>query len=168
MLRGQEIRAANKTVLEWGNWQAGGMQPASFPLSKRQRRSYKLGASYRWRVVRFNADTPSGFVTCRLLIAYNALKEQFRATLAVENDRDMCVVASYEFHGTHPGWHMHAACGEVAKIPAGSMRGSWQRRKPLPYRIHRRMEYGVSGDDVALDIAARFFLLHKKEGSLGI
>ena len=168
MVRGQQIRTACKAVLDWGKWQAGGMQAAAFPLSKRRSSSYRLGSAYRWRVIRFEAATGSAVMTCRLLIAYNAAKEQFRATLAVENDRDMSVIASYEFHGTHPGWHLHASCGDVATIPSGSLRGSWQRRLPKPRMSHRRIDYGISGDDVALNVAAKFFLLHKQEGALKI
>jgi len=93
MVRGQEIRNANKNVLDWGAWQVGGMQTAAFPLSKRQRRSYRLGTAYRWRVVRFEATTAAQVTICRLLVAYSAAKEQFRATLAVENQGDMSVIA---------------------------------------------------------------------------
>ena len=167
MVRGQQIRSANKNVVEWGKWQVGGMQMSTFPLSKRRGSAYRLGSAYRWRVIKFEAFCGAAApAICRLLIAYNPAKEQFRATLAVENERDMCVIASYEFHGTHPGWHAHVACGDIEKIQAGSMRGSWQQRKPKPRALHRRVEYGISNDDVALDVAARFFLLHKKEGAL--
>jgi len=168
MVRGQDIRTANKTVTDWGSWASGGMTAATFPLSKRHRRSYRLGTAYRWRVVKFEAATATGATLCRLLIAYNASKEQFRATLAVEHDRDMSVIASYEFHGTHPGWHMHSACGDIDKIPEGSLRGVWQKRLPPPRQKHRRVNFGISTDDSALDVAARFFRLHKKPGSLPI
>src|SRR5579862_61506 len=165
MVRGQDIRNAQKSVLEWGRWSVGGMQAAAFPLSKRKNRAYRLGSSYRWRVIRFEAATVAP-VTCRLLLAYNPAKEQFLATLAVENDRDMSVVASYEFHGTHPGWHLHAACGHVETIPTGSMRGSWQKRIPGPRDFHRRKDYGIRNDDDAMRVAGEFFLLHKAEGLL--
>jgi hypothetical protein len=39
--------------------------------------------------------------------------------LAIEDDRDMTVLASYEFHGTHPGWHLLATCDEIATVPSG-------------------------------------------------
>lgn len=78
----------------------------------------------------------------------------------------MSVIASYEFHGTHPGWHLHAACGDLESIPLGSMRGHWQKRLPLPRKVHRRTDFGVTDDATALDVAARFFRLHKEEGAL--
>ena len=116
----RRIRRADKTVSDWGKWQSGGMGTA-FPLSKRRQRFYRLGAAYRWRIVRFTAE---GF-TFRLLVAFNIAKEQYRAVLGLEHERDMSVLASYEFHGTHPGWHLHGSCGDIEIIPQGSMRGEW-------------------------------------------
>lgn len=116
MLRAQQIRSADKVVSDWGKWQMGGMPPSAFPLSKRRGRAYRVGSSYKWRVIHFTALEE----TCRLVIVYNAAKEQYRATLAVERDRDMICVASLEFHGTHPGWHLHGACADVDKHPPGS------------------------------------------------
>ena len=91
------------------------MPVSAFPLSRRRRYSFRLGSAYRWRIVRFEACERS----FRLLIAFNLSKQQYRATLAIEDDRDMTVLASYEFHGTHPGWHLLATCDEIATVPSG-------------------------------------------------
>jgi len=162
MFRGQQTRSANKSDVDWGKWQTGGMPPAAFPLSKRRGRSYRLGSSYRWRVITFSALGAK----YRLLIAFNLIKEQYRATLAYDQDRDMSVIASYEFHGTHPGWHLHSACGDISAIPLGTMRGPWQKRIPQPRTPHRRHVFGVSDEVIALEVAAKFFRLHKEEGAL--
>lgn len=162
MLRGQQIRSADKVVTDWGKWETGGMPPAAFPLSKRRGRAYRLGSSYKWRVIQFHALGE----TCRLLIVYNAAKEQYRATLAVERDRDMIVIASLEFHGTHPGWHLHGACGDVNSHTLGSLRGPLQKRFPAARATHRSHDFKVTNDGVALDVAAKFFRLHKAEGEL--
>jgi hypothetical protein len=162
MLRGQQIRSADKVVSDWGKWQTGGMPPSAFPLSKRRGRAYRVGSSYQWRVIQFSALGE----TCRVLIVYNAAKEQYGATLAIERDRDMIVVASLEFHGTHPGWHLHGACGDIDTHPLGSMRSPLQRRFPKPRVTHRRHDFKVTNEGAALDVAAKFFRLHKKEGEL--
>lgn len=159
MLRGQQIRSANKVVSDWGKWQAGGMTSAAFPLSRRRGRAYRVGSAYKWRVIQFSALGE----TCRLLILYNATKEQYGATLAVERGRDMIVVASLEFHGTHPGWHMHGGCGDVDALPLGSMRGGSRKRFPRSRTAHRRHDFGINNEGMALDIAAKFFRLHKSE-----
>lgn len=162
MLRGQAIRSADKAVSDWGKWQTGGMTSAAFPLSKRRGRAYRVGSAFKWRVIQFSALGE----TCRVLILYNAGKEQYYAHLAVERGRDMIVVASLEFHGTHPGWHMHGGCGDLDALPLGSMRGGSRRRFPLPRRTHRRHDFGISNEGAALDMAAKFFRLHKTEGEM--
>jgi len=102
----------------------------------------------------------------RLLLAFNRTKEQYRATLALEGDRDMSVLASYEFHGTHPGWHVLATCDDIATVPQGMMIGPWQRRMPRARMRHRRSEFSVPDDEAAIALAAGFFRLHKAEGAL--
>lgn len=162
MPRAQDIRNANKNVTDWGRWQSGRMPPGAFPLSKPRRRSLRLGSAYTWRLVRFEALGH----TFRLLIAINLSKEQYRATLAIEHPRDLAVLASYEFHGTHAGWHLLAACGEIEEVPQGVMRGPWQSRYPGARHRHRKQEFGIADDQQALAAAANFFRLHKTEGTL--
>ena len=102
----------------------------------------------------------------RLLIAFSSEKEQYRATLALDRSADMSIIASYEFHGTHPGWHMLAACGDVEAVPAGMMRGPWQRRLPKGRHHHRNTNFGVTDEQSALDVAAQYFRLHQSEGTM--
>lgn len=158
----REIIRADKDVNDWGRWQAGARMPKpAFPLSRSKGRFYRLGA-YRWRIVRFTALAAE----FRVLIAYHPDKQQYRAVLALERDGDMTVLAQYEYHGTHPGWHVLATCSEVDSAPVGVMRNPWQRRLPRARHFHRNTAFGISGDDQALDRAAAFFRLHRKEGNL--
>jgi hypothetical protein len=137
------------------------MTRAAFPLSKPKDRNFRL-PSYRCRVVRFRAlDT-----AFRLLIAYHAAKEQYRAVLAIEHDRDMTVIAQHEFHGTHPGWHLLASCNSDG-TPRGVMRFPGQRRMPRSRAVHRNTTFGIKTDYQALAKAVRFFRLHKARGPQG-
>jgi hypothetical protein len=117
--------------------------------------------SYRWRVVRFTACQES----FRLLIVYRVDKEQYRAILALEHARDMSVLAQYEFHGTHPGWHLLASC-ETDDSAAGCMRHPGQRRMPQNRAFHRNTTFGVKNDGQALARAEYFFRLRKAEDQL--
>lgn len=159
----KEVVLAPKSITDLGKWQEGGRVPrTAFYLSKPKNRSYRLG-SYRWRVVQFTA-LGSAF---RLLVAYHAGKEQFRAVLAVEHERDMSVLAQYEFHGTHPGWHVLATCDEeIEGVPRGIMRGPWQQRLPTARGYHRLQKFTAVDDDHALEIAAKKFRLWKREWQL--
>src|SRR3546814_13774424 len=63
-------------------------------------------------------------------------------------------IAQYEFHGTHPGWHVHASCeDDVEGLPQGVMRHPGQRRLPSPRGYHRDMIFAAHDDDHALDLA---------------
>lgn len=138
------------------------MPSTAFPLSRRRGSCFRLGAAYRWRVIRFGA-CENRF---RLLVAFNLQKQQYRAVLALEGERDNSVLASYEFHGSHPGWHVLVACADAADVPQGVMIGPWQTRLPGSRRRHRSTEFLVKDDSTALDRAARFFCLHKAAGAL--
>ena len=137
------------------------MPQSAFPLSRSKSRFYRLGA-YRWRVVRFTAVDRD----FRLLIAYHADKEQYRAVLASDRGRDLAVIAQYEFHGTHPGWHVLASCDDLPEVPVGIMRHPWQVRFPKPRGFHRGSAFGISNEGHALERAAKFFRLHKAEGTI--
>ncbi len=138
------------------------MPASAFSLSRRRGRSFRVGLAWRWRVIRFDACG----CQFRLLLAFCLAKEQYRATLALEEDRDLTVLLSYEFHGTHPGWHVLVSCDDIANVPRGVMIGPWQRRLPRARSPHRRVGFGVTDDLTALDVGARFFRLHRAEGML--
>tara|TARA_B100000315_G_C14445585_1_gene526650 strand:+ start:56 stop:511 length:456 start_codon:yes stop_codon:yes gene_type:complete len=151
-------------VTDWGAWREGGKMPrTAFYLSKPRGRSYRL-PSYRWRVVCFEALGKE----FRLLIAYRTDKEQYRAVLAIDHGRDMAVLAQYEFHGTHPGWHVLATCDDVESAPTGMMRHPWQRRIPKARGDHRKTAFRVANDDHALAVASDAFRLHRQKGNLGL
>jgi hypothetical protein len=162
VVRVQDLRRSPKTITDWGKWESGKMPRSAFPLSKAKNRAYRLGSAFRWRVVVFTALD----AVCRLLIAYNPNKEEYRAVLGLEGEKDTAILACFEFHGTHPGWHVLPACGDANQVPRGMMRGPWQRRMPRARQFHRRQSYRASDDNAALTIAADFFNLHKKEGAL--
>jgi hypothetical protein len=137
------------------------MPKPAFPLSRTKNRHYRLGA-YRWRVIRFSALSAE----FRVLVAYHIEKQQYRAVLALEKAGDLTVLAQYEYHGTHPGWHVLASCQEMDQVPSGVMRSPWQTRLPAARGYHRSTAFDVASDDHALDRVAGFFGLHRKEGRL--
>lgn len=145
-----KLRKSPKSNVNLGAWKLGKMPRSAFPMSGR--RAYTLGARWTWRVVTFDADQRS----LRLLVAFRTDKEQYRATAGVANDGDTTIVASVEFHGTHPGWHVHYPSKPVADVPSGVMRAPWVRRRSCS--SDRR--FGLDGfghEEKALGIAAAVF-----------
>jgi hypothetical protein len=160
-MRLKEVVRANKAVTEWGEWQSGKMPRSAFPLSKSRQNFYRLG-NYRWRVVLFDCLNAS----FRLLIALHEPKEQFRAFLGIEVGPDTRFVSSYEFHGTHPGWHAHLSCDLLENVPTGIRVGPWQYRMPNARRPHRRVMFNVT-ERTATEKAGRFFGLPREPAAPG-
>jgi len=46
-VRLKNVRAANKSVVDWGKWEDGKMPATAFPLSRRRGQSFRLGTAYR-------------------------------------------------------------------------------------------------------------------------
>ena len=150
-MRVKDIFMAEKKILDWGKWNQGGKVPKSlFYLIKSNQ--FQFGKAYRWRVIKFEALGEY----FRVLVVYNLNKEQFYAHLGMEIGRDMKLLTSYEFHGTHSGWHVHSACGLIEHIPVGRQKGPWNRRIPRAKQHHRNTEYGVT-DVNAADKACKAF-----------
>jgi hypothetical protein len=142
------------------------MNQSVFPLSKRKKQSLKFGNLHRWRLVKFEALGE----TFRLLIVYHTLIENFEAYLGLDDAKETKPIATYSYHGTHPGWHMHAGCGDVRKLPTGMLQLRWLRRVPNTQSFVRRTEYvpggGQMNDNVALDIASERFNLYNGTNDL--
>lgn len=127
------------------------MPRTAFPLGRG--RAYQLGAKWKWRVDELEALGHE----CRLLTAFNLEKRGFMAMLTVRQGQDFVVVASYEFHSDHPGWHVHADCSDIDKIDVGLSRPRDARRIPHVRRKHRRTDFVDVTESSALNISFKFF-----------
>jgi len=156
-VRINEIINAVKSDVDLGSWKPGPVAASAFRLSKSGRRSYQLGASYAWRVVRFEALAER----FRILVAFHEAKESYRAWLAQEVGNDLRVLARYEYHGYEPGWHCHAHCGDVRGLGAGIVKNLGEKRFPRVDRS-RRVDFEITEDN-ALTVAAKFYGLNKTD-----
>ena len=139
----RRIVRARKTDIKIGPWHSGKVPKKDFPIAKK---AYGLGASFRWSVISFVALG----VECRVLVTLNFVKEKYEAILgAIGSSETLHVLCSYEYHVGEPGWHCHAACDELSKVPLGYMRGPWVRRVPAARRTHSRQDFGISDETAA-------------------
>ncbi|WP_198374915.1 hypothetical protein [Neoroseomonas rubea] len=129
------------------------MPRAAFPLSKSGNKTYRLG-NRRWRIVTFDASGAS----FRLLINYSAPLGQYQAILGLTDGGDTRVVASFEKHPDHKGWHVHATCGPLSDVPAGIHRGPWVRNLNRAQRASQP-DPATMSDEAAFAVARRFFRL---------
>jgi hypothetical protein len=123
---------------KWADGGARGMPKSAFPLSRS--RSFQLGRKWRWRVDLLSVDE----VEARLLTALEPGTERFLAWLSVRRGDEFAIVARYEFHGDHPGWHVHSQCGLVSGLKAAQIKPYGTRRVPAANKRHRRSGYGIT------------------------
>jgi hypothetical protein len=132
----KEVVRALKTDIHLGEWIAGHIPRSTFPLSRVREKTYKLGPEYRWRIITFDCLRRS----FRLLIVFNEGKQIYRATLAIEVERDLIVLCQYEFHASEPGWHCHVTFREIDGLPVGVTRSHlrrWPGYNSLPIRLEQ-------------------------------
>jgi hypothetical protein len=147
----KDVIRADKVVTDWGEWASGKMPRTAFPLSRSRQNFYRLG-SYRWRIIQFEALGE----TFRVLVCLHEDKEQYRAFLGMDCGQDTKLISTYEFHGTHPGWHSLMTHKPLDQVPGGIRKGPWQSRVPSARNWHRRRAFGVA-EQTAADIACEFF-----------
>jgi len=136
------------------------MPKTKFPLTTA--RKFSIGPRYRWRIVLFSCLG----LDFRLLVFYRADKERYGAYLGLCDGSNTRVLARYEYHATHPGWHLHTYCGDIEDVPSGRFKWPGQRRIPRAGEYHRNTKFHLD-DSMALYISAKKFgLAYTKEDDL--
>lgn len=92
-----------------------------------------------------------------MVVAVNFEKQEYYVHLGEVCGGDTRMLASYEFHSTHPGWHLHAGCGDISLIPVGRYKGPWRRNIPRDWRTCRRTDWDVATREAALVKACEVF-----------
>lgn len=151
-MRIKDVIRAAKTDIEFDPWKTDRMPHSAFPLGK-SKRGLRLGAAFDWCIIRFSAHQ-SKF---RVLIAVDFLKVDYYAHLGEIVGSDTKMLVSYEYHGSHGGWHVHAGCGDIDLIPVGRYKGPWKRNIPQDWHECRQMEWDASTRDKALEKACQEF-----------
>ncbi|GGI21057.1 hypothetical protein [Oxalicibacterium faecigallinarum] len=152
----KQFRSLPKVITAVGKWSDKKMPKTGngFPLSKS--RVIRLGGGWHWRIMGLEAAGRE----CRLLIAFHSAKENYLAALGYVRGSDTEVIGVLEFHGTHPGWHIHGCCKPGRPENVGRMRYTEMVRLPDAKEYHRNTEFRVHEYD-ALEPAIRHFGLQK-------
>lgn len=156
-MRLQDFVRATKTEIKIGEWNTGKVPYANFPI--RNKKALRLGSSFEWCIVRFTALD----FECRVLVVLNVAKAKYEAIYGVDTDEGLRILCSYEYHpDVTPGWHCHASCDDLDKVPAATMRGPWVRRIPGVRRTHRRRDWGIETQNQALRTALERYRISQK------
>ena len=91
------------------------------------------------------------------MVAYHTLVPEFITTLGEDVGGDVRVLARWEFHATHGGWHVHTVCGDTDSLSVGIVKPLGTRRIPDDQSYHRHtslLNNGYAmGDEIATAIA---------------
>jgi hypothetical protein len=147
----KQIIRAEKGTVTVSEWKSGHISPASFPLSKVKRKTYKFGPEYQWRIVNFECLGQK----FRILLLPNENKQIFRASLGAEDNGDTILMCHHEWHASEPGWHCHVSFNEVESLPSGVSR-SHLKRYPKPGVNHKKIEFHIDTKN-ALSFAAEVY-----------
>ena len=158
LMRLREFVRASKVITNLGAWTDKGMPKTNskFPLWKPK--GVRLAAAWRWRVDEFTMDDGFGKSRVgRMLIAYRFDKEEYLAYVGLDemSGHGVRVIGCLEFHGTHPGWHVHGSCAPQLKGHVGRTRHEGMRR--VPGGKYYRQNVFITGDAQALSKAEEFF-----------
>jgi hypothetical protein len=107
-MRLRDIVLAEKQEFQWFPWKDGKMPKHVFPMTKN--RSFRIRSKWRWRYCKFTCLGNS----MRVLVAYRRDQQEYMALLGLDlTEGGTRVIARYEFHGSHPGWHIHSYCDDL-------------------------------------------------------
>lgn len=153
-MRVKAVIAAEKQIVDAGAWKDGKMPNTAFPLSKS---SLNVSVKFRWRCIHFTAAGG----TYRLLVFYRLDLEKCCMYLGRHDAKNMTVIARFEWHGTHEGWHFHVPkdCDDTGLVAGRT--GGCDKRLPQCFERHRRNTFGVTSDEGAYMLALNTFRLAK-------
>lgn len=159
----KDIIRADKTDIEFSAWGVGKLKSRDFPMSKKPGQRYPMTARWRWQIISFSACGRK----FRLLTSYHTLIPEFAAVLAEDTGRDSRILARWEFHLSHGGWHIHPVCDELDAISPGMVKPAGMMRLPSAASHFRRKLFlnksFAMDDTVATAIACRRFRISHNE-----
>lgn len=138
------VRGA-KLVIDSGAWTDKAMPKNPPPFILLKKRGFRLGNQWRWRMIELSIrDAANAPQAGRVLVAYQREKQEFFAIAGVDTPKGTMVLARFEYHYSHPGWHAHCCCSEPSVPSAGRMKFPDQRRL-------KRSATSTAGRDYLID-----------------
>jgi hypothetical protein len=149
-MRLKEFIKGAKDKVSHGGWGDEKLRSKDFPLSKKGGKVYPLTRQWRWRVTTLEV----GGRKFRLMASYHKVVPEFSAILAEDLGKDSRVIARFEFHATHDGWHAHPFCDDFDSILSGITKPIGTKRVPRGGSYHRHSEMLLDGKPMNDDCAA--------------
>ncbi|NMG38982.1 hypothetical protein GRZ55_06990 [Chelativorans sp. ZYF759] len=145
-----QSRKSNVSLSEWSDDK---LKAKDFSLSRKRGKPFPLTRRWRWQIITFAGQGRS----YRLMVAYHTLVPEFIVALGEDVSSDCRILARWEFHASHPGWHVHSVCGDTDGLSVGIVKPLGTKRIPAARSYHRHKKMLNDGhamsDTVATAIA---------------
>lgn len=129
-MRVRSVVRQTKHISSETGWSESDLPPRFAPIYSK---SLPMRAGWKWRSARLTAHEQH-FI---LWVQCNPKRDNWKAVLAQERNGEAFVICRFEYHGSHPGLHIHSDCARsgLEKGAAGMNIGG---RVPDTGRYHRR------------------------------
>lgn len=129
-MRVRKLVRQPKAILSETGWSDGDLPPRHAPVFPK---SVPIRAGWKWKSARLHAADR----TYILWALCNPRRDNWKAVLAIEVIGQASVLCRFEYHGSHPGLHIHSDCQKsgLEGGPAGMNVGV---RLPDKGTFHRR------------------------------
>jgi hypothetical protein len=155
-MRVRHLILRRKTITTDTDWRDDALPPRFSGIYPKTR---PAKPDWKWRSAQAHCSQHDYILLCEI----NEMKDNWRAWLIRKSDDEGSLVARYEFHGSHPGLHLHADCErggvEVGptsiKVPLRIPAVGSERTRPPPTR-----------PSLFWETARRYFRMDYAKGSL--
>jgi hypothetical protein len=155
-MRVRNLIKERKTQQSDTDWRRDDMQPRHAPVFTRTR---PIRSGWRWRSARANSAERQYILNALC----NPARDNWQATLILYAEAGASVVGRYEYHGSHPGLHVHADC-ERGGLELGSNSIDNLPRRPPALSFRRRTSAWT--ENSFWEAARRFFRVEERKGPL--
>lgn len=155
-MRVRRLIRARKTQTSDTQWLVIDLPPRHAPFNEKTR---PIRAGWKWR----SAKAAIGDVDFVLTALCNPRRDKWQAVLSVKGAIGWSIIGRLEFHGDHPGLHVHSHCGRSG-VEVGSSGMNDLARIPGVRSRHRRDQALTEAS--FWETARRFYRVQESMGPL--
>lgn len=156
-MRVRHLSMCKKAMKSDTLWSDKDMAPKHAPIYTKTK---PMRAGWKWRSSRALGNDGHEYI---MFAECNPFRDKWNARLLLELPEGVSVVARFEFHGSHPGLHVHAHC-ERGGVEAGASGLDNLARIPKADAVHRRTSKWT--EKTFWEAAKRFFRIEEQKGTL--
>lgn len=155
-MRVRHIILRTKLLSSETNWRDDDLPPRHAPIYSK---SFPIRGGWRWRSARLQCADENYVLWAQC----NPRRDKWKAVLAFDRNGEAFVICRFEYHGSHPGLHVHSDC-QRSGIEPGSSGMNLLGRFPNNRHYHRRIM--PLTENTFWDAAKRFFRVKVQNGPL--